>query len=92
MTAPTDSPDAPAPQQMQVPITDPGNPFIGEYPAMLSAQPVPTPGGQRLAVTMRVGSGTLTALLAKDDAERWRDVLSQETARMNGLILPGGAL
>lgn len=87
MTAP--APDTSSNQQQEQFFLDPGNPFMAEYPAGLTTRAVNTPGGQRLAVTLRVGSATVTAFLAKDDVARWRDQLGAEHGRMNGLLLPG---
>lgn len=73
----------------QAPPIDTGNPLLNEVQAMLQATPVNTPRGQRLALTVRTGSTTLTVLLAKDDAGRWRDVISEGVGKMTGLIIPG---
>ena len=69
---------------------DPNHPFVGEVPAFLVTEVVPTPGGQRLALAVRVPNTTVSVLLAKDDALRWADQIRAEVAKMNGLILPGG--
>jgi hypothetical protein len=76
---------------MPVAVFDQGNPFIGEYPAQLALDGINTPVGQRMAFTLRVGNGTLTAVIAKDDAEKWRDQVSAMIGRMNGLIIPPGS-
>jgi hypothetical protein len=67
---------------------DPLNPFIGEYPAHLVNDVYNGPIGQRLIMTMRVGNATVTAMLAKDDAIKWRDQITEYIGKMNGLILP----
>lgn len=80
------------PQTPAMPPVDPGNQMLGEVPATFQCTPVNVqPGGQRLAFTVRTQSTTLTVLLQKDDAQRWRDVLSEAIGRMNGLIVPPGA-
>jgi len=66
------------------------HPFVGEVPAFLVTEVVPTLGGQRLALAVRVPNTTVSVLLAKDDALRWADQIRAEVAKMNGLILPGG--
>lgn len=70
------------------PPIDPGNDLLSEVPATFSCTPVNGPGGQRLAFTVRTGSTTLTIFLVKDDATRWRDVMSEAIGRMSGLIVP----
>lgn len=72
----------------QMPPLDPGNPILAEAQAILSCTPVNGPGGQRLAMTIRTATTTLTIFLAKDDAGRWRDTMSDGIAKMNGLIVP----
>lgn len=90
MTAPVDQQQGNAAPPM--PPVDPGNAMLGEVPATFQCTPVNVqPGGQRLALTIRTQSTTLTVLLARDDAGRWRDVLSEAIGRMNGLIVPPGA-
>lgn len=72
----------------QVPPLDTGNQLLSEVPAIFACTPVNGPGGQRLALTIRTQSTTLTVLLARDDAGRWRDVLTEAIGKMNGLIVP----
>lgn len=67
---------------------DTGNQLFAEVPAELTTTVVNGPGGQRLAVTIRTASTTLTVLLEKDWASRWRDQFASAVASMNGLILP----
>lgn len=84
---PSTVPDQPP---ANVPIFDQGNPYITDVPAMLATELVNGSGGQRLALTIRIPNGTVTVILAKDNAETWRDQISSEIAKMNGLIIPGG--
>lgn len=72
----------------QMPPVDPGNPLLAEAPATFQCTPVNGPGGQRLAVTIRTSSTTLTVLLVRDDAGRWRDVMTEAIGKMSGLIVP----
>lgn len=72
------------------PVFDVGNILLSDGPAQLTTAPVSTPGGQRLAVTVRTGSTTVTVFLAKDDVKNWRDQLSTEHGKMTGLIIPPG--
>jgi hypothetical protein len=71
---------------------DQSNPILNEGPAIIQATPVNTAAGQRLALTIRTPTTTLTILLIKDDAGRWRDTISDGIGRMNGLIVANGAL
>ena len=71
---------------------NPNNPFLGEVPAQLVTDTVDGPLGQRAAVTVNIPNGSVTALLVRDDLVKWRDQLTAQIGRMNGLILsgPGG--
>lgn len=73
-----------------MPPVDTGNPMLSEVPASFQCTPVNGPGGQRLALTIRTQSTTLTVLLVKDDAARWRDVMTEAISKMSGLIVPNG--
>lgn len=77
-------------QAPNVPVFDTANPFITEVPAQLAVEVVQGPGGQRLALTIRIPNGTVSVILVRDDAEQWRDTITKEIAKMNGLIIPGG--
>lgn len=74
------------------PPFDMGNRYISEVPAECTTGLVKTPGGQRMALTIRTTSATVTVFLAKDVAERWRDQISAEISAMSGLILPGSGV
>jgi len=75
------------------PPFDPGNPLLGETPAQMSTSLVDTPFGQRMALTIRTASTTMTVLLGRDDATTWGQNISQTANGMSGLILAGvGAL
>lgn len=82
----------PAPGQPQAPPLDTGNTLLSEVPATLSCVPVNGPGGQRLALTIRTQSTTLTVFLVKDDAQRWRDVISEGVGNLVGLIIPASSV
>jgi hypothetical protein len=90
MTPPNGMPPQAVPAPPQAPhfLMDPSNPYISDYPAMLDAELVDSPKGQRLMLTFRVANTTLSVPLAKDDAMNWRDVISKKISEMNGLILP----
>lgn len=70
------------------PVVDTGNQLLSDGPAQLTTAIMDTPAGQRLALTLRTGSTTVTVFLVKDDVGTWRDQLASEHGKMNGLILP----
>lgn len=76
------------------PIFDPGNPFISRLPAALSAEVVsdPSTGKQMLALTLRVGNATVTAILEKHEAQDWAALINGETSKISGLVLAPGVL
>lgn len=75
------------------PPVDPGNAMLAETPAQMTCALVDTPRGQRMAMTVRTASTTLTVLLARDDARAWGQQISNGSEQMSGLILAGvGAL
>lgn len=79
----------------QAPPFDAGNSLLAETPALLTTSLLDTPSGQRLAVTVRTPSTTLTVLLNGADAKTWGDHLSAQAAPMSrsGLVVAsGGAL
>jgi len=76
----------------EMPPVDTGNPLLNEGPAILQATPVQTPAGERLALTIKTTTTTLTILLIKDDAGRWRDTITEGVGRMNGLIVANGSM
>ncbi|NUS26053.1 MAG: hypothetical protein HOV92_17775 [Streptomyces sp.] len=73
----------------QAPPVDPGNAMLGETPAQMTCALMDTPRGQRMALTVRTASTTLTVLLARDDAEQWGELITATAGRMSGLILAG---
>jgi hypothetical protein len=79
----------PVPQE--VPPFDQGNALLGETPAQMSASLIGTPVGQRLALTIRTPSTTLTVLLAGKDAQSWAAMLTKTADMMSasGLIVAG---
>lgn len=71
------------------PPVDTGNGLLSETPAQLTASLMDTPRGQRMALTVRTASTTLTVLLGRDDAEQWGQLISTMAGQMSGLILAG---
>ena len=82
------------PQPQPVPPVDPGNQLLAETPAQLTTALVDTPGGQRLAMTVRTHSTTMTILLQGSDAKTWAQQLTRDAALMSGagLVVANGAL
>lgn len=68
----------------QVPAVDPGNGLLCEVPAQIITAPVDTPHGQRLALTIRTTSATVTVLLKGSDAKLWAAQLTRDAAAMPG--------
>lgn len=66
------------------PPVDPGNGLLAETPAQQTTALVDTPAGQRLALTIRTPSTTLTILLNKADADTWAANLKNNAAQMSG--------
>jgi len=79
-------------QPQPVPPVDPGNQLLGETAALLSTALIDTPAGQRLALTIRTPSTTLTVLLIKADADAWAANLAGTARQMSrsGLIVANG--
>jgi hypothetical protein len=75
---------------------DQGNPLLGECQAQMTMIVLDTPAGQRLALTIRTPSTTVTVLLAGKDAQEWAATLTRTADMMSasGLIVagPGAAL
>jgi hypothetical protein len=92
------TPAAPPPGQPMPGASTPfdtGNALLAPGPAQLICAHVQIPGGpQMLATTIRTPSVTVTAFLAKQDVEAWRDRLAAEAANMSGsgLTVANGAL
>jgi hypothetical protein len=61
---------------------DAGNPLLAEVPAQLATALIDTPLGQRLALTIRTASTTLTVILGQADAKTW-------AGNIAGLVVAG---
>lgn len=70
---------------------DAGNPLLAEVPAQLTTTLIDTPMGQRLALTVRTASTTLTVVLGQADAKTWAANIAGTAARMSGagLVVAG---
>jgi hypothetical protein len=78
----------------QVPPVDPGNQLLGEAPALFTTAILSTPQGQRLALTIRTATTTLTILLQGPDARNWGQQLAKAAESMSvaGLVVANGNL
>ena len=86
-------------QPEQLPPFDVGNPFALQamYPAALFTGEVDGPDGTKLmVVTVRVGPGTVSAILPKQKVIEWAAFLNAQASNMSDvavvqsrLILPG---
>jgi len=74
------------------PPVDMGNQLLGEVPSLFTVSIVDTPAGQRLAVTVRTASTTLTVLLQGADAKQWAAQFTRMAAAMSGagLVVANG--
>lgn len=78
----------------QVPPVDPGNQLLSEAPALFTTAILTTPQGQRLALTIRTATTTLTVLLQAPDARNWGQQLTKSAESMSvaGLVVANGKL
>ena len=78
----------------QPPPVDTGNQLLAETPSQLSASLVETAAGQRLALTVRTTSATVTVLLGGKDAKEWAATLTAAAVQMSssGLAVANGRL
>lgn len=83
-----------APDQGAVPPFDPGNRLLAETPAQLTTSHIPTTDGQRLGLTIRTPSTTITILLSKKDARTWAHTIKTTADQLSssGLIVSGPAV
>lgn len=81
-------------QPAQIPPFDQGNQLLAEGPAQLSTALMDTPAGQRLVLTVRTGSTTVSVLLQGADAKVWAAQLTRDSALMSssGLVVANGAV
>lgn len=69
---------------------DPTNRLLTETQTEMTVSLVDTPGGQRMALTMRTASTTFTVFPDRATADTWRGMIAAGVAQMKGLILPPG--
>lgn len=72
---------------------DPGNTLLAQSPSALFTTLIDTPAGQRLALTIRTSSATLTVLLEQPDAKAWAGNLTSKASEMSGsgLVVANGS-
>ena len=73
---------------------DQGNGLLAETPAQMQTALIDTPAGQRMVLTIRTASTTLTVLLSAADAKQWGSNLVGTAAKMSasGLVVAGAAM
>lgn len=78
----------------QVPPVDPGNQLLAEVPALFTTAVLNTPNGQRMALTIRTASTTLTVMLQGPDARNWAKqfTATAESMSVAGLVVANGRL
>lgn len=74
-------------EQQNTPAADPGNLFLSEGPSGLSSTVISTPAGQRLMLTIRTPSTTLTVFLQKPMGEEWVKVIQNGLDQMSSLMV-----
>lgn len=72
-----------------VPPLDPANQLLAPGPSQLATGVVTTPEGQRMVLTVRTGSATVTVFLARDDALAWAENIRSTAVGMSGLFVVG---
>lgn len=78
----------------QVPPVDTGNQLLAEVPAQIVTAVLSTPQGQRLALTIRTATTTLTVMLQGPDARNWarQFTAAAESMSVSGLVVANGHL
>ena len=82
------------PESPQPAPVDTGNQLLAEGPAQLSAALMASPAGQRMALTIRTTSTTVTVLLSAADAKVWAATITGAAGKMSaaGLIVTGAVV
>jgi hypothetical protein len=75
-------------------VADPGNALLSETPAQLTLTIATGPLGQRIVMTIRTSSATLTVFLNGADAKVWAAQLDNTAKQISGggLIAANGML
>lgn len=74
-------------EQQNTPAADPGNLFLTETPSGLSSTVISTPAGQRLMLTIRTSSATVTVFLQKQMGDAWMKVIQDGLDQMSSLTI-----
>lgn len=76
----------------EIPLTDAGNDLLGEGPAQITTGLIDTPAGQRMVLTIRTATTTLSVLMGSADAKGWGALISKTAATMSGagLVVAAG--
>lgn len=70
---------------------DPGNSLLGIVPAQLTATAVNTDAGQKVLLTIRTSSATVSVFLEPTDCENWARLILDAKAKVSPLTLaPAG--
>lgn len=73
---------------------DQGNGLLAETPAQMSTALIQAPGGQRMVLTVRTASTTMTVLLSREDARLWGRNITATADQMSaaGLVVAGATM
>jgi hypothetical protein len=63
---------------------DAANELLAEVPANLMLSMIQTPPGQRMTLTIRTATTTLTVVLTKEKAAEWGQLISGQAGLMTG--------
>jgi len=83
----------PIPEQAIPPLVDPGNPFIGQYPAQLQLGIGQGPDGQpKMIMSIRCGPASLAVLLTREQAKQWGREIVDNADKVSPLMIPGNGV
>jgi hypothetical protein len=71
---------------------DAGNPLLSVVDAHWTVSPAHTPLGQRLIITLRTASTSMTIFIDREAALQLAQHIGSEAARLSPLIVPGTTL
>jgi hypothetical protein len=82
----------PIPEQVIPPLVDPGNPFIGQYPAQLQLGIGQGPQGPAMIMSIRCGPASLAVLLTREQAKQWGREIVDNADKVSPLMIPGNGV
>jgi hypothetical protein len=83
----------PMPEQIIPPLVDPGNPYIGQYPAALQLGIGQGPDGQpKMIMSIRCGPASLAVLLTREQAKQWGREIVDNADKVSSLMIPGNGI